>query len=83
MTNKSRQRGLASDVRVWLSIGMQEGDEAIADTRRLRDVIVAMRRGNRSRLRYVEYSGGTHSEDAWRDQLRDALDATASRRPAL
>ena len=44
MTNKSRQRGLASDVRVWLSIGMQEGDEAIADTRRLRDVIVAMLR---------------------------------------
>lgn len=69
----SRSRGLRDDADVWLSIGLQEGDSAIADARRLRDVILTMRRGNQSRLRYVEYSDGTHSERSWAEQLRAAL----------
>ena len=68
-----RSRGLPSSTRVWLSIGTAEGDAAVSDARRLRDTIVAMRRGDQSRLRYVEYSGGTHSEAAWAAQLPDAL----------
>jgi predicted alpha/beta superfamily hydrolase len=69
----SRSRGLRDDTDVWLSIGLQEGDSAVADARRLRDVILTMRRGNQSRLRYVEYSDGTHSERSWAQQLRRAL----------
>ena len=38
-----------------------------------RNNLSAMRRGDQSRLRYVEYSGGTHSEAAWAAQLPDAL----------
>ena len=63
---------LRDDVQVWLSIGLQEGDQAIDDARRLRDVILDLRGGDASRLRYVEDPDGTHSEDSWRRQFADA-----------
>lgn len=68
-----RSKGLPVSTRVWLSIGTAEGEEAVADARRLRDTIVAMRRGNQSGLRYVEFSGGTHSEAAWAGQWSEAM----------
>lgn len=74
-----RSRGLRDDLDIWLSIGLEEGVEAVSDTRRLRDVIVAMRHGNQSRLRYVEYSDGSHSEASWALQLEQALQATPLR----
>lgn len=69
----SRSAGLRSDVDVWLSIGLKEGDEAVNDTRRLRDVITAMRHGDGSRLTYYEDPDGEHSESCWAVQLRRAL----------
>ena len=75
-----RSRGLSDNLDIWLSIGLEEGEQAVDDARRLRDVIVAMRRGDQSKLRYVEYSDGAHTEASWAKQLPDALIPAASRR---
>ena len=69
----SRSRGLRADVDVWLSIGLQEGDNAVSDTRLLRDAILAMRHGNASHRHYTEFPDGTHSERSWEGQVREAL----------
>jgi len=69
--------GLRADVEIWLSIGLKEGEEAIDDTRRLRDAITAMRHGDVSRVRYYEDPDGEHTEACWAEQLRRAL----TRRP--
>ncbi len=69
----SRSRGLRPDVDVWLSIGLQEGDNAVSDTRLLRDAILAMRHGDASHLHYKEFPDGTHSERSWEAQVREAL----------
>ena len=69
----SHGRGIRDDVRIWLSIGLQEGEPALADARRLRDVLLDTRGGDASRLRYVEDPDGTHSEASWARLLGDAL----------
>lgn len=69
----SRSNGLRADVDVWLSIGLQEGDAAIADVRRLRDTLTDMRQGDVARLRYVEDPDGGHNEASWARQLARAL----------
>jgi enterochelin esterase-like enzyme len=69
----SRSNGLRADVDVWLSIGLNEGHEAIADTRRLRETLKKMRHGDESRLRYFEDADGAHNEASWARQLRRAL----------
>jgi len=77
----SHGHGIRDDVKVWLSIGLQEGAEALADARRLRDVLLDMRTGDTSRLRYFEDPDGTHSEASWAAQLEDALRASDARLP--
>jgi enterochelin esterase-like enzyme len=69
----SRSRGLADDVRVWLSIGLQEGEGAVSDVRRLRDVILDARGGDTSRFLYAEDPDGQHAESSWARQLVPAL----------
>ncbi|TAK17519.1 MAG: esterase family protein [Acidobacteria bacterium] len=69
----SRSSGLRADADIWLSIGLKEGDTAIADARRLRDTILDMRLGDASRLRYFEDPDGEHSESSWARQLERAL----------
>lgn len=69
----SRSNGLRADVDVWLSIGLNEGHEAVADTRRLRQTLTEMRHGDVSRLRYYEDPDGGHNEASWARQLRRAL----------
>jgi predicted alpha/beta superfamily hydrolase len=76
----SSGHGLRDDVDVWLSMGLQEGEQAVSDARRLRDVILDMRGGDRSRLHYVEDPDGTHSESSWAELLSDALTASSPRR---
>lgn len=71
----SRSRGLNNDADIWVSIGLHEGDEAVDDARRLRDVILAMHGGDPSHLRYREFADGTHSEKSWAEQLPIALRA--------
>jgi len=62
-----------ADVDLWLSIGLKEGDAAVADTRKLCDTLTEMRRGDRSRLTYYEDPDGAHSEACWARQIRMAL----------
>jgi len=78
-----RSRGLREDLNIWLSIGLEEGAEAVRDARRLRDVIVAMRHGNQARLRYVEYSDGSHSESSWALQFERALGTPTTTAPPV
>lgn len=73
--------GLHNDVRVWLSIGLKEGDEALSDARRLRDVIIDMRSGDRSRFEYFEDADGTHSEASWAHLLPQALKSEIFKKP--
>jgi enterochelin esterase-like enzyme len=77
----SNTHGIRDDVRVWLSIGLQEGQAAVDDVRRLRDVILDMRGGDGSRLRYLEDPDGTHSENSWARQLTIALSTTTTTAP--
>jgi enterochelin esterase-like enzyme len=80
----SHGHGIRDDVNVWVSIGLQEGEQALADARRLRDVMLDMRGGDASRLRYLEDPDGTHSEASWAKLLGTALRdvATLSARSA-
>ena len=78
----SHGHGIRDDVQVWLSIGLQEGEQAIGDARRLRDVLLDMRGGDASKLRYVEDPDGTHSETSWAKQLGEALCAAPPTRSA-
>lgn len=59
--------------RIYLDVGRREGAEALADVRRLRDLLVARgyRRGHD--LRYVEDRKGAHDEAAWGRRFREAL----------
>jgi len=69
----SRSRGLRSDVDVWLSIGLTEGDTAVLDVRRLRDTLTEIRQGDVSRISYIEDPDGAHSEESWARQIAMAL----------
>ena len=69
----SRSTGLRADVDLWLSIGLKEGDAAVADARKLCETLTEMRRGDRSRLTYYEDPDGAHSEECWARQIRMAL----------
>ena len=72
----SRSNGLRSDVDVWLSIGLHEGDQAVGDVRRLRQSLTDMRHGDVSRVRYYEDPDGAHNEASWARQLRCALEVS-------
>jgi predicted alpha/beta superfamily hydrolase len=75
LLGRPHSRGLNAAARIWLSIGLREGEQAVADARKLRDAILTMRAGDASRLLYVEDPEGTHSEDAWAEQFALALRA--------
>jgi len=68
-----RSNGIRPDTDVWLSIGLQEGEAAIDDTRRLRDALTSMRHGDTSRLDYYEDPEGSHSEASWAVQFEKAV----------
>jgi predicted alpha/beta superfamily hydrolase len=59
--------------RIYLDVGTEEGEEELADARRLRDLL--LERGYRlgMNLRYVEDAGADHHESWWGPRLRDAL----------
>jgi predicted alpha/beta superfamily hydrolase len=60
--------------RIWLDIGGGEGRVAIADTRRLREALVAAGWRDHHDLRYAEPAGATHSEAAWGDRVGNVLE---------
>jgi predicted alpha/beta superfamily hydrolase len=59
--------------RVYLDVGGREGAEALADVRRLRDLLQAKGFRPGKDLRYVEDRSGTHHESAWGRRFRSAL----------
>jgi len=59
--------------RIYLDVGLLEGADALADVRRLRDVLQAKGFRSGRELRYVEDRSGTHHESAWGRRLRRAL----------
>jgi predicted alpha/beta superfamily hydrolase len=76
LLQQAKQYALASQARIWLDMGTQEGakpDEGLRDSRRMRDVLVS--RGWRAgiSLRYEEIQGGMHTEAAWAERLPDLL----------
>lgn len=59
--------------RMWVDIGGREGNEALNDTRALRDLI-AKKRWDEETFRYFEDRRGDHSERAWARRIRDVLE---------
>lgn len=59
--------------KLYLDVGRQEGDETLADARRLRDLLRAKGYVEGEQLRYVEDRSGRHEEAAWSRRFRAAL----------
>ena len=59
--------------RIYLDVGRREGEETLADARRLRDLLTAKGYRKGDQLRYVEDVAGGHEEAAWSRRLRAAL----------
>lgn len=59
--------------RIYLDVGRREGEETLADARRLRDLLVAKGYRKGDQFRYVEDRAGGHEEAAWGRRLRAAL----------
>ncbi len=59
--------------RLWLDMGTAEGDQMLADARRLRDALVAKGWTDGANLRYVEDEGAAHSETAWAARVAPML----------
>lgn len=54
--------------RIWVDMGTREGEEAIAFSRKLASEIASQTPTFKG-LHYREFSGGTHSEQSWRQRL--------------
>jgi predicted alpha/beta superfamily hydrolase len=59
------RRDAKPDLRIWLDIGSDEGDEATTGARHLRDALVAKGWALGRDLRYVEAPHARHDESAW------------------
>jgi enterochelin esterase-like enzyme len=61
----------STPARVWVDVGLKEGESTIRDARRLRRVLTRLE--PRLELRYVEEALGDHSERSWARRLPEAL----------
>ena len=59
--------------RIYLDVGRREGEETLANARRLRDQLLAKGYRKVDQLRYIEDRAGGHEEAAWGRRLRAAL----------
>ncbi|MDX1532220.1 MAG: alpha/beta hydrolase-fold protein, partial [Rhodothermales bacterium] len=60
--------------KVYLDVGTLEGERTVADTRRLRELLLRKAYRRHRDLVYVEQPGAGHSETAWRQRLHFAID---------
>jgi predicted alpha/beta superfamily hydrolase len=60
-------------LRIWLSVGMEEGEEALDATRLVRDALVAKGWMIGEDLEYREVEGAPHNEAAWAEQVDPVL----------
>lgn len=65
--------GCKTQQRIWLDAGTAEGDEVIADARRLRDLLVQKGWALGTDLSYLEAEGGAHNERSWSDRVGPVL----------
>ena len=59
--------------RLYLDVGMREGDQTVALARRLRDLLLTKGYDPRREFRWVEDEDGVHHESAWGRRFREAL----------
>jgi predicted alpha/beta superfamily hydrolase len=59
--------------RIWLDMGTDEGANAAADARRLRDVLVSKGWKLDADLKYFEAQGAKHTETAWAERVDPLL----------
>jgi predicted alpha/beta superfamily hydrolase len=59
--------------RIHLDVGTEEGEETLANVRRLRDLLLAAGYVPGRDLSYLEEAGAGHHEAAWGRRLREAL----------
>jgi predicted alpha/beta superfamily hydrolase len=60
--------------RIWLDAGTREGDDVIADARRLRDALVGKGWVAGRDLMYFEADGGEHNEHSWAARVGPVLE---------
>src|SRR4051812_40412415 len=60
--------------RIWLDAGTREGERVIADSRRLRDALVAKGWTLGQDLAYFEAPGGEHNERSWAARVGPVLE---------
>lgn len=51
--------------RIWLDVGLEEGDDEVHDVRRMRDLLLMRGWREHDTLRYVEDPEGDHDEASW------------------
>lgn len=56
--------------RIWLDVGLLEGDEAVLDARRMRDLLLDRGWTLGGTLRYLEDPDGDHDEASWGRRVR-------------
>jgi predicted alpha/beta superfamily hydrolase len=59
--------------RIHLDVGTEEGEDALHDVRRLREILIASGHVPGRDLSYVEEEGGEHDEAAWGRRFRVAM----------
>ena len=59
--------------RLYLDVGLREGEQTVALGRRLRDLLLAQGYAARRDFRWVEDRDGVHHESAWGRRFRQAL----------
>ena len=57
--------------RIWLDVGLHEGDDEVADVRRMRDLLEARGWQLGESLRYLEDPEGDHDEASWGRRIRE------------
>lgn len=59
--------------RIHLDVGTEEGDDALLDVRRLRELLIAAGHVEGRDLSYLEEEGGEHDEEAWGRRFSEAI----------
>ena len=61
-------------LRLWIDMGTAEGQRGIDDARLLKAALVGLGFVDGGDLKYTEYEGATHSEQAWSERVGPMLE---------
>jgi predicted alpha/beta superfamily hydrolase len=68
-----RQARARPPLKIWVDMGTAEGKRGLDDARLLKAALVGLGFVPDVDLRYTEYEGATHSEEAWADRVAPML----------